>query len=946
MNRVRISAVIMAVVLLALVGPAVSSVSAASPPAGGGMGKTLGYGNLQHVPGELLVRFKADAPPVLISELERAVGVVSSSAMRLSGTFKLTVEGTSVEDAIRKLTESGLVEYASPNYVRRTFYSPNDQYFLPPGEVQWNMRSTNDSDIHMEAAWDIQRASKSVVVAIVDTGVAYEEYGQYMVADDLVGTWFLQGYDFVNNDVHADDDNGHGTHVAGTVAQRTNNGVGCAGVAWGCTIMPIKVMDRAGEGADSMIVEGITFAVDHGADIINCSLGGPDANPFLEAAVDYAHSKGVVVCGAAGNDGVGSIEYPAAYANCIAVGATTSIKTRAPYSNFGSAIDVVAPGGDMDHDYNKDGHRDGIYQCTFAQEGTPFGGFTYKGMDGTSMACPHVAGVAALVKTRHPDWGPDDITYAIASTCRPLGTPGWNAEYGWGLIDAAAALNSGPATTPRIASVTPSHGKAEATVGGVTVAGANFTSPMRVMLERDGEIPIAATRVTLAGASKLTCDFDLKGAQPGLWTVRVQNKGMASATLEGGFTVDAANDHTWYLAEGSTGYGFEEFVLMQNPGNEEAHATLTFMTPAGAKPQFAMTVPPGSRTTLRVSDVVPNSDVSIGVTCDQDIVCERSMYWNNRIEGTDAIAVEAPSYSWYLAEGATANNFETYLLVQNPQATSGVVYITYMTPSGPVAKDPLAIGPFSRVSIDVGADVPNSDVSFKVVSDVRVVVERSMYWDGRRGGHVSAGVTTPGTKWYLAEGSTRSPYDEWVLLQNPGDETVNVVLTYMTPDGPVPQAPMSVPAGGRTTVHVNEALPNTDVSVLASSDKGIVVERAMYFDLGTGKGGHDSIGVPQPRLECLLAEGTTAWGFDEWLLVQNPNAAPANVEIEYMTSSGPRTRPALVVPAHSRVSVHVNDDVPGTDTSVRVLADVPVIAERAMYWNGGTAGHASQGLMK
>jgi hypothetical protein len=168
----------------------------------------------------------------------------------------------------------------------------------------------------------------------------------------------------------------------------------------------------------------------------------------------------------------------------------------------------------------------------------------------------------------------------------------------------------------------------------------------------------------------------------------------------------------------------------------------------------------------------------------------------------------------------------------------------------------------------------------------------------------------------------------------------------MTPEGPVVQPPVQVPALTRRTVHVNEAIPGKDVSVSVSSDRGIVAERSMYWNNGTGKAGHNAIGVTQPRQQCYLAEGSTNWGFDEWVLVQNPNPEPANVGIEYMTAQGLRTRPSFVMQPNSRVSIWVNGDIPGVDTSTHVFSNLNIIAERSMYWHSRGGGHVSQGLLR
>ena len=327
------------------------------------------------------------------------------------------------------------VEYAEPDFLVRATFIPDDSYF----SFQWNLDNTAAGGIQMEAAWDIQQGDPNIIVAILDTGVAYEDHEDFRQAPDLADTAFVPGYDFVNDDSHPNDDQGHGTHVCGTIAQSTNNGIGVAGVAFGCSIMPVKVLDANGVGDHFALAQGIYFAIEQGATVINTSLGGPDDSQTLRAAVEEAYRQGITFVCAAGNDfEEGSpTAYPAAYDElCIAVGAVRYDMDRAPYSNVGAYVDVVAPGGDLRVDQDGDGFVDGILQQTFVG---PPDDFAYWFFQGTSMATPHVAGLAALVASGGIT-DPDAIRLAIEATAVDLGPPGWDPEYGWGAIDAAAAV--------------------------------------------------------------------------------------------------------------------------------------------------------------------------------------------------------------------------------------------------------------------------------------------------------------------------------------------------------------------------------------------------------------------------------------------------------------------------------------------------------------------------
>ena len=343
-------------------------------------------------------------------------------------------QNENIEDSIVSFRKRSDVEYAEPNYIAYTFFTPNDPYF----SYQWHFKQ-----IGMEDAWNISNGN-GVIVAVIDTGVAYENYGTYYLAPDLANTAFVAGYDFVNNDTHPNDDNNHGTHVTGTVAQSTNNDLGVAGVAFGAKIMPIKVLNRFGSGTYADIAEGIRWAADNEAKVINMSLGGSATTTYLEDAVKYAYEKGVTIVAAAGNSASSTPSYPAAYDQyVISVGAVRYDKNLAPYSNYGSSIDVVAPGGDTSVDQNSDGYADGVLQQTFSGSRSNFGYYFFQG---TSMASPHVAGAAALLISNGNALTPDNVRSALQSTAEDLGTSGRDNTFGWGLINPLAALSWSVAT--------------------------------------------------------------------------------------------------------------------------------------------------------------------------------------------------------------------------------------------------------------------------------------------------------------------------------------------------------------------------------------------------------------------------------------------------------------------------------------------------------------------
>jgi len=379
--------------------------------------------DLQYAPDQILVTFNDGVSDTEIAQVHKSLGALSARESYGKFYHLVTVREGTVEEMIRAYSQIPSVKHAEPDYFRFINFTPNDELY----SNQWNF-----PQINLPSAWDRSTGS-GVTAAVVDTGVNPN-------GDDGFDNRLLQGYNFVKNTNNPTDDNGHGTHVAGTIGEETNNSTGCAGVAFNASILPVKVLNRRGVGYSSNINDGIRWAADHGADVINLSLGSSTSSQAEEDAINYAYNKGVVICAASGNDGADTVGYPAAYENCIAVGATRYDKNIAPYSNTGVALDVVAPGGDISVDQNNDGNPDGILQETFTRFLFRYY-WDYYYFQGTSMASPHVAGVAALIISIHPTYTPAQVRNAIQSSAQNLGDPGWDPEFGWGLIDANAALN-------------------------------------------------------------------------------------------------------------------------------------------------------------------------------------------------------------------------------------------------------------------------------------------------------------------------------------------------------------------------------------------------------------------------------------------------------------------------------------------------------------------------
>jgi serine protease len=315
---------------------------------------------------------------------------------------------TDLDEAVMQLAGNPLVEVVEPAIQLEAYGFPND----PMYEKQWNMKAMGAPE-----GWANTSRGEGVIVAVIDTGVTKVE--------DLEGTTVLTGATFVPGTSSSADDQGHGTHVAGTIAQTTNNGKGVAGVAPEATILPVKVLSKWGFGSSSWIASGIDYAADNGADVINLSLGGGYSS-VIHNAIKKARKKGVIVIAAAGNSGKRGVGYPGALEETIGVSATGPDGKRSFYSSYGKGVDIAAPGGDK----RKAGG--GILQNTIDGNG----GHVYAEFQGTSMATPHVVGAAAILLSRGAP--ADQVERILLESARGDGT--WNEEYGHGQLDLASAM--------------------------------------------------------------------------------------------------------------------------------------------------------------------------------------------------------------------------------------------------------------------------------------------------------------------------------------------------------------------------------------------------------------------------------------------------------------------------------------------------------------------------
>ena len=428
------------------------------PNLNNGNGVEKSFGN-----NEIILNYKKDIKVSRIEDItnEMEVEIVYRSLFANFITIRFDDSKRNLWKLIEAFESFPEIDFAEPNGIVHMFWTPNDYYFY----LQWNFDAGH---INMPLAWDIERGgNSSVIVSILDTGIAFEDFliplneqgevssgdGYYHQSPDLSMTYFVDGYDFINDDAHPNDENGHGTHVCGTIAQTTNNGKGVAGMAFKVSIMPIRILDETGSGNCDKIADGIYYAYQNGADILSMSLGGDpgDSTGFetIHEAIISATDAGAIVVAAAGNSDTSQLSYPAGFAECIAVGATDYDNKRAPYSQWGVGIDIVAPGGDINKPLpGVDTLPAAILQSTYYQINDGFNkatvdSFCYMFLQGTSMATPHVAALAALLIS-HGITEPSAVRQAIYSSATDLGSPGYDIYFGNGLINPAAALGANP----------------------------------------------------------------------------------------------------------------------------------------------------------------------------------------------------------------------------------------------------------------------------------------------------------------------------------------------------------------------------------------------------------------------------------------------------------------------------------------------------------------------
>ena len=406
----------------------------------------------------LVVHERAGAPARALERVLRQTGAKRLRGLDRIGATVVEVPEDQLVHVQRALVRSGLFKSVEPDYVARVAEVPNDPLY----GSQWGLPR-----VGAPAAWSLTTGSPDVTVAVLDTGVELDHA-------DLAGRLRPDGYDFRNADDDPSDDNGHGTRMTGVIAATGNNAIGVSGVAPDTSILPVKVLDADGYGPYSAVADGIIYAVDHGAQVINLSLVGASPSSVLQSAIDYATASGVIVVAAAGNSGISDPVYPAASNGVVAVSAIDRSDARPAFSNFGGWIDFAAPGVD-------------VLTTTIGND--------YGSSTGTSPAAAFGSGVFALLLAANPSMSRDTAIQRVLSGAVDLGSKGWDAYFGWGRADAFAALVPGQIgsippdyTRPTVSVISPVKGSLVSGMVPIEVAANDNLAIQRVELFVDNRL--------------------------------------------------------------------------------------------------------------------------------------------------------------------------------------------------------------------------------------------------------------------------------------------------------------------------------------------------------------------------------------------------------------------------------------------------------------------------
>jgi hypothetical protein len=802
----------------------------------------------RHRAGGIIIGFEGEAQ-VLEGFLARVRAGVDEYIEGLDMAALTIAADISVEGALEAIRGLPGVRWAEPDYLRQVLLTPDDAY-VTSGD-QWYL-----ANINAYTAWDQTTGSTETTIAVLDSGIRPTH-------EDLAGK-VLAGYDtFTGGAVTADNEaSGHGTFVAGVAAADSDNTVGIAGIDWSCNIMPICVHDGT-TIPDSKSVQGIKYAADNGADIINLSYGAYEYSQAEREAVDYAREKGCVVVAARGNESTDDLSFPCCLPNVIGVGSSGHTGQKSDFSDYGYGLDVLAPGVD-------------IIGLGKASDNTYLSG------DGTSFSTPLVSGQSGLILADNPGISAAELEWRIEESAQGGGT--WDGDAGFGVIDMQASLaldGSGYQDSMEPNDTRKQADQAPVLDTGIYESYISCNSDLdiyRVQPEMSGyssfvltdipggsdydlllyrgdvnDDPGSEALVAYSLSSGNTPEFIQYPVEEGE-TYYLAVKSYGGYSTQEAYSLMALNPYIssdWFFAEGYTLAGFEEWLTIQNPGDTPASVEVDYMFEDGHDLR-SYGVAPHSRYNIDVNkEVGAAGNVSAALYSENPIIAERPMYFDYKSKwqgGHDVMGAIVPFNYWFFAEGYTGTGFEEWLCLQNPNGFAIEATVTYMYQGGGTDVIEYGLKPLSRFTVNVNEAVgEDMNVSIMVESEDALVAERPMYFDYKgmyRGGHNVVGVNVPSSSWFFAEGCTQRGFEEWLCLQNPDETAALVTVDYMLVTGQTVQKVYSVGPTSRYTVNVFEAVgAEQDVAIKVDSTQLIVAERPMYFNYkGSLEGGHDAMG--------------------------------------------------------------------------------------------------------
>ncbi|MBA4170691.1 MAG: S8 family serine peptidase [Chloroflexi bacterium] len=600
-------------ILLAAALPVAAAEPKAAPPSADA--QVVGTGEPEIIPGEVIVKWRDGA---LGPDVARGRGLAVIAELGVPGKGMpalVSTLGRSVNEVLADLRADPNVEYAEPNY--RVQLADDGAVAAVDIDCELTGDQYSLDQMQVRDAWS-RTTGGTNVIAVLDTGVQANH-------PDLMGR-VLTGYDFVNYDTNAADDNGHGTWVAGIIAANANDAYGIAGISWTDKILPVKIMNSSGMGNTSDLTSGIIWAADRGAQVINMSVGGFPYSQYVQDAVNYAWDKGSVLVGAAGNNNREESFYPASFTNVISVSATQCNDEFSHWSSYGPAVDVSAPGSSV--------HTTNCIATICPNRS--WGAHTY--ISGTSFATPNVAGVVALLRAENPTRSPQWIVDRLISTVDDLGYSGWDKRYGHGRVNAFRALGGSAAQAGRLAGdgLETNNTLAAARVIGLgvttwpTIYPAGDVDAFAVDLPRAGRLDVRVTgvvdaRTWLWRGSALPVDpivelYDTAGTLlkrvDAVWESGTE---LAQVSVSGPTRI-LVRVLNYYASGSRTAYSITPTYV------DTVAPTVTFVSPAGGATAVNRAIDPLVRfnepvtnvtsTTLRLRDTTTNALIAATVSYD------------------------------------------------------------------------------------------------------------------------------------------------------------------------------------------------------------------------------------------------------------------------------------------------------------------------------------------